>query len=142
MVYFSYADSSGMSGSMVRGLRAFGIPYLVCVALAAPALVAGGRRKMRTWREAEAEYQRKTAEAREARAAGAFRPYETPPAERVQVPVSREKGLVVSLIALAAGIGMTLHAMSQAQSGGRYLVYWGLMGVGAAGVPVHILRRE
>ena len=25
MVYFSYADSSGMSGSMVRGLRAFGM---------------------------------------------------------------------------------------------------------------------
>jgi hypothetical protein len=142
MVYFSYADSSGMSGSMVRGLRAFGIPYLVCVALATPALVAGGRRTMGKWREAEGEYERRTAEANQARAAGAFRPYESAPAGRVRVPVSREKGLVVSLIALIAGIGMTLHSMSQAQPGGRYFVYWGLMGVGAAGVLVHLLRRE
>ena len=107
MVFFSYVEGSGMSGSMVRTARWLGIPYLTALAAAAPFLILGGRRTMRRWREAEAEYERRAAEAREARAAGKFRPYEEAPAERVDVPVTREKGLVVSLIALVAGIGMT-----------------------------------
>lgn len=126
-----------------RPVQWVGIPYLAGCVVAAPFLITRGLRTVRRWREAEAAYRQGAQKDRELRKAGVYGPYRPVP-ESANPAVSRGKGLGVSLIALAAGVGMTLHSYSQAgaRTGGRFFTFVGLIAVGLLGVIYHLTRRD
>jgi hypothetical protein len=104
-------------------VRMIGVPYLIACAAATPALISGGRRRRRQW----------------AQATGGPDAIEPP-----RIPVSRGKQMGVAAIALAAGIVMSIHSYAQAsqRGGGTYWIYIGLIGIGAAGLILSLIRRD
>ena len=112
LLLFTFMPDMGLRNSDAALVRFITIPYLgICIG-ASPYLIRSGRRGF-----------------------DALNPV-GPDGVRRGPPISPGKRLLVSSIALAAGILMSLHSYSQVNptTGGRYTIYAGLIGIGLIGV--------